>query len=102
MKFIYPIISFSTIKHPSERTTFELGLKKGLKQKSHPTEIQIFPNSFQNCQFSVCFVAVIKCLSNLYSLSIVIPDSLTVLFSHIISSLILAHIFSNLFPEINK
>ena len=35
MKFIDPIISFSTVKHPSERTIFELGFKKGLKQKSH-------------------------------------------------------------------
>ena len=42
MKFIDPIISFSTIKHPSEKTIFELGFKKGLKQKSHLIEIQIF------------------------------------------------------------
>ena len=33
MKVIDPIISFSTVKHPSEGTIFELEFKKGLKQK---------------------------------------------------------------------
>ena len=31
MKFIDPIISFSTIKHPSQRTIYESGFKKGTK-----------------------------------------------------------------------
>ena len=55
MKFIDLIISFSTVKHPSERTIFELGFKKELKQKSHLIEIQIFSHSCHNWQFSICF-----------------------------------------------
>ena len=57
MKFLDPIISFSTVKHPSERTIFELGFKKELKLKYDLIEIQIFSHSCQNCQFSVCFNA---------------------------------------------
>ena len=58
MKFIDPIISFSTVKHPSERTIFQVGFKKGLKQKSHLLiKIQVFSDSCQNCQFYVCFNA---------------------------------------------
>ena len=55
MKFIDHIISFSTIKHLTERTVFELGFKIGLKQKPHLYEIQIFSHFCQHCQFSVCF-----------------------------------------------
>ena len=55
MKFIDLIISFSTAKLPSERTIFELGFKKGLRQKRHLIEIQMLFHSCQNCQFSVCF-----------------------------------------------
>ena len=57
MNFIDPIVSFSAKKHPSEITIFELGFQKGLKQKSHLIEIQIFSHSCQNGQFSVCFNA---------------------------------------------
>ena len=57
MKFIDPIISFSTVKCLSERTIFELGFKQRLKQKSHLVEIQIFSYFCENCQFSVCFKA---------------------------------------------
>ena len=57
MKLIDPIIIFFTIKHPSEATIFKLGFKKELKQKSHLTEIQIFSQTCQNCQFSICFDA---------------------------------------------
>ena len=56
MKFLDPIISFSTVNHASERTIFELGFQKGLKQKSHLIKIQIFSHSCENCQFSVCFM----------------------------------------------
>ena len=45
MKFIDPIISFSTIKNPSERTIVEMEFKKELKQKSHLIQIH-------NCKFS--------------------------------------------------
>ena len=34
-----------------------LGLRKGLKQKSHLSKLQIFSHSCQNCQFSLCFDA---------------------------------------------
>ena len=57
MKFIDPTISFSTVKHPSERTLFELGFKKGRKRKCNLNEVQLFPYSSQNCQFYVCFNA---------------------------------------------
>ena len=56
MKFIDPIISFSTVNHASEWTIFELGLKKGLKQKSHLIKTQIVSHSCENCQFSVCIM----------------------------------------------
>ena len=64
MSFIGPIVSFSTVKHLSERTIFELGFQKGLKQKSHLIEIQIFSHSCQNCQFSVFFNADIGLVFN--------------------------------------
>ena len=43
---------------------------------------------------------LVRCSSYFSSLSIVISNSLIVLFSHIISSLILTYICSNLLPEI--
>ena len=49
MKFIDPIISFSTIKNPSERTIVEM---EELKQKSHLIQIHIFSHICQNCKFS--------------------------------------------------
>ena len=45
---------------------------------------------------------LVKRSSNFNSLPIVIPNSLTVLFSHVISSVTLAHICSNLLPELNE
>ena len=52
MKFNDPIISFSTMKNLSERTIVEIEFKKGLKQKSHLTQIHIFSHPCQNCKFS--------------------------------------------------
>ena len=52
MKFIDPIISFSTIKNPSKRTIVEMEFKKELKQKSHLIQIHIFSHICQNCKFS--------------------------------------------------
>ena len=103
MKFIDPVISFSTIKHPRERTIFGLGFKKWLKEKSHLIEIKYFLILAKTVSFLVTLMHIlVKCSSNFNSLAIVIPNSSTVLFSHVILSLTLTHICSNLLPEINK
>ena len=46
--------------------------------------------------------ALLRCSSNFNSLSVVIPMSLTVRFSHILLLPILVHKCSNLFPEIKR
>ena len=81
MKFIDPIISFSTVKHPGEGAIFKLGFKKGLKQRS-PTLLKskYFLILFRTVSFLFALMQIlVKCLSNFNVLLIVIPNCLNTL-----------------------
>ena len=85
-----PFISVSTIKHPSERTIFESGFKKDFNRSLTLLKSKYFLIILVktvNFLFALMQILVM-CSSNFNSLSFVIPNKLTVPFSHIISSFV--------------
>ena len=103
MKFIDPVISFSTVKCLSERTIFEWDSNKALNRSLTLLKSKYFLIFVKTVSFLFALRQIlVKCSSNFNSLSIVISNSLTVLFPHIISSLLVTQTWSNLLPVINK